>query len=128
MTVPAHDEFVRTLMVFTVFFALAMTQKLDWQIKGSLLFDRLPDSLRQAFNLLNLALCIVFIGLLCWEAFQAAWTSFLEGEYAVGIIRVPLWPAKFALALGSGVLLLQYVTDFILAINHGGKRFLGEPS
>jgi hypothetical protein len=60
-------------------------------------------------------MCILFVGALCWEALLEARESFIEGEYAVGIIRVPLWPAKIGLAIGCGALLLQYFADLIFA-------------
>jgi TRAP-type C4-dicarboxylate transport system permease small subunit len=52
----------------------------------------------------------VFVGLICWGSFEGAahaWNSNeFEGE---GALRVPVWPARFILILGTAVATFSYV-------------------
>jgi hypothetical protein len=41
------------------------------------------------------------------------------------LIRIPLWPARFVLAAGAGLLIIQLIIDFCYDINRaiaGGER------
>jgi TRAP-type C4-dicarboxylate transport system permease small subunit len=53
---------------------------------------------------------IVFFGIICWGSFEGAahaWNSNeFEGE---GALRVPVWPARFILILGTAVATFSYV-------------------
>ena len=52
---------------------------------------------------------IVFFGILCWGSFEGAahaWNSNeFEGE---GALRVPVWPARFVLILGTAIATFNY--------------------
>lgn len=52
---------------------------------------------------------LVFFGLICWgslEGAEHAWSSNeFEGE---GALRVPVWPARFVLVLGTALATLNY--------------------
>lgn len=59
---------------------------------------------------------LVFFGLICWGSFEGAahaWTSNeFEGE---GALRVPVWPARFVLILGTAIAAFNYA---LLLVQH----------
>jgi len=59
---------------------------------------------------------LVFFALVCWGSFEGAahaWTSNeFEGE---GALRVPVWPARFVLILGTGIAAFNYA---LLLVQH----------
>jgi len=59
---------------------------------------------------------IVFFGIICWGSFEGAahaWNSNeFEGE---GALRVPVWPARFVLILGTALATLNYA---LLLVQH----------
>lgn len=78
------------------------------------------QSLFAAFGALA-GLC--FFGVICWGSMDGAahaWTSNeFEGE---GALRVPVWPAKSLLVLGSGLAALSYL---LLLLQYGANAVRG---
>ena len=66
---------------------------------------------------------LVFFAMICWGSFegaQHAWTSNeFEGE---GALRVPVWPARFVLILGTFVAAFSYALNFM---QHLGDTWRG---
>jgi TRAP-type C4-dicarboxylate transport system permease small subunit len=78
---------------------------------------------RSAFAALAALAGLVFFALICWgsvEGAQYAWTSNeFEGE---GALRVPVWPARFVLILGTLVAAFSYTLNFV---QHLGDMWRG---
>jgi len=57
---------------------------------------------------------LAFFGLICWGSFEGAahaWNSNeFEGE---GALRVPVWPARFVLILGTAIATLNYALQLV---------------
>lgn len=105
--VPGAYELIETMMVASIFLALALSQAEGRQIRVELITERL--SLRSRGLLQAMAdLCSLFVyGLIAWYGTQAAWSSTLMGEFSSGIVKFPQWPAKIALALGAVLMVVQ---------------------
>jgi hypothetical protein len=55
--------------------------------------------------------------------------SFQIDESTFGLIRIPLWPARFVLVAGTGLLIIQLIVDFIYDLNRAlvsGERISAE--
>jgi TRAP-type C4-dicarboxylate transport system permease small subunit len=57
---------------------------------------------------------IIFFSLLLWQAYLEAQYSLQIGEATVGLIRFPLWPARFTLVAGTGLMILRLLVDLVL--------------
>jgi TRAP-type C4-dicarboxylate transport system permease small subunit len=79
---------------------------------------------QSAFAALAALAGLVFFALICWgsvEGAQHAWTSNeFEGE---GALRVPVWPARFVLILGTFVAAFSYALNLL---QHLGGMVRGE--
>lgn len=82
---------------------------------------------QSAFAALAALAGLVFFALICWgsvEGASHAWTSNeFEGE---GALRVPVWPARFVLVLGTAIAafsyalnLLQHLADVVRGVGPG---------
>jgi TRAP-type C4-dicarboxylate transport system permease small subunit len=83
----------------------------------------LPLRGRQACEIFGALLGVAFFGLICWGSLDPAayaWTSNeFEGE---GALRVPAWPARFIVTLGTFLAALNYL---LLAVDR--LRTFGRP-
>lgn len=110
--VPGVIELNEVLMVGIVFLGLGMAQKEKSHIRAELFVSRLPPRLRRLFDLLALVFSTCFWAILLTQALPRAWGSYLTGEYREGLIKFPIWPARWALAIGILILCLQLARDF----------------
>lgn len=99
--IPSAYEVTETLMVAAVFLALALSHRENKQIRVELITERLSPSVRRVFGLISELASLLVYALIFWFGWGAAWTSLVIGEYSSGLIKLPLWPAKMALAGGA---------------------------
>jgi TRAP-type C4-dicarboxylate transport system permease small subunit len=85
--------------------------------------QRLPRRIQAVCEIFGMLLGILFFGLVCWGSIEPAsysWTSNeFEGE---GALRVPAWPARFIVVLGTFLAALNYAllaADRIRALARG---------
>ena len=75
----------------------------------------LPPRARGALLALASLLGVAFFGVIVyggWDPLLHAWNS---GEYeGEGALRVPTWPARFIVLLGSGLAALDYALAFFI--------------
>ena len=83
-------------------------------------------------EILGALLGVAFFGLICWGSIEPAlyaWTSSeFEGE---GALRVPAWPARFVVVLGTFLAALNYLllaADRLRALQSGSAPAMPGPS
>ena len=107
-------ELTRSLLVASVFLALALSQQRGRQIRVTLLVERLP-TWGQHLSLRIAALCSLLVYLaIAWYGWLEALDSWQSGEASVGALRFAIWPARFALAIGASLMVLQCFADTLL--------------
>ena len=115
--IPGVIELNEVLMVGIVFLGLGMAQKEKSHIRAELFVSRLPPKLQRLFDIFALILSTCFWVVLLSQALPRAWESYLTGEYREGLIKFPVWPARWALAIGLLIICLQLVRDFYRTIS-----------
>lgn len=93
-------------MVGLVFLPLPFVEYTNEHIKVDLIHDMLPTGARTAFDMLALALSAVFYGLLTWQTWIDAVEKYLIGEKSMGMAALTVWPGRFFLPLGAGLMVL----------------------
>lgn len=72
--------------------------------------SRLPALAQRVLEIIGYLLGIAFFSIVCWGSIDPsihAWTSNeFEGE---GALRVPVWPARFIIVLGTSLAALNYL-------------------
>lgn len=116
--IPATFEFMGAMMVVTVFLAVSYAQHERRHIRVELLVRRLPAFGRKLTDVIQYALATILFGLIARYGWAAAIHAFNVGEYSTGLINFPLWPARFALAIGVTLMTIQCFFDMLGVFSH----------
>jgi len=122
--VPGPRELTESTMVLIVFGALAYAQIRRAHIRVEIAYLAAGPRLKAAMDVLTDLAAIIFFGLICWQGTLEALYSLQIGEATSGLIRFPLWPARFTLALGAALVILRLCLDLIIDI---GRIRTGKP-
>ena len=111
--IPATFEFMGAMMVVTVFLAVSFAQHKRRHIRVEVLVKLLPTSLQKVADVIQFALSAAVFVMIAWFTWPAAIHAFNVGEYAPGLIKFPLWPARFVLAFGATLMTVQCLFDML---------------
>lgn len=111
--VPGPRELTESTMVLIVFGALAYAQIRRAHIRVELIYFQMPPRVRAVMDVITDLAAMAFFGLILSEAISEAQYSLQIGEATVGLIRFPLWPARFTLAAGCALMILQLTLHLI---------------
>jgi TRAP-type C4-dicarboxylate transport system permease small subunit len=103
-------EMVSVSIVMICFLQAGYAVRSGGMINVDFLLVRLPPRIQSYVMALGAVLGVGFFGLVCWGAIDPAihaWTSNeFEGE---GALRVPSWPARFIVVIGTFLAALSYL-------------------
>ena len=125
--IPGTTELVKCYIVATVFLGIAYTMNQQRHIRTTLIVERLPPLWRAWSEVLASLIAMAIFGALCYFAFQEAMSSWDVREFDGVQLRVPVYPARFTVVLGSGLLVIQNLIDILhqldmLRILHERKK------
>lgn len=106
-------EATQTFMVIAVFLGLGAVHIHRSHICVDVGYDMLPKAGKRISELITLLLMLAFFSALASRAWTNALQSWKVGEYSSGIIAFPIYPAKFALAVGCTIAVLCCVVDLL---------------
>jgi TRAP-type C4-dicarboxylate transport system permease small subunit len=108
--VKGTPEIVSSSIVVICFLQAAYAIRSGGMIAVDAVTAHLPRRAQLALEISGFALGAAFFGLVCWGSLDPAlyaWTSNeFEGE---GALRVPAWPARFIVTLGTFLASLNYI-------------------
>ncbi|UOM36577.1 TRAP transporter small permease [Acuticoccus sp. I52.16.1] len=116
-SVPGVLEVTEVTLVAIVYLGLAMAQRRQEHVSLSMVVDRLGGRWQRGAHFIAILVCL---GVTLWfacAAWDAALTAFARGEYRFGLVAVPIWPARFAIAIGLTVLILELLVDLKRILN-----------
>lgn len=74
------------------------------------LTSRLPDSVNRVLNVIAALLGVLFFSVIFYGSVDGALYAWTSNEYeGEGALRVPVWPAKFVIVMGSLLAIINYV-------------------
>lgn len=111
--VPGPRELTESTMVLIVFGALAYAQIRRAHIRVELLYLKMPPRGRAVMDVITDLAAIAFFTLILSEAISEAQYSYQIKEATTGLIRFPLWPARFTLVAGCSLMILQLCLHLI---------------
>jgi TRAP-type C4-dicarboxylate transport system permease small subunit len=112
---PVHGvtEMTESSMVLIVFGALAYAQIRRAHIRVELVYAHAGPRAQAAMDVFADIAGIIFFGLLTWQAIIEGITSWNIREIADGLIQFPLYPARWILVAGAGLLIAQLMVDLV---------------
>jgi TRAP-type C4-dicarboxylate transport system permease small subunit len=111
-------EISQNLMIFIVFLALPHTQAVRMHLRLDFFFRRLSPLSQAGLEIVCCLIGFLVFGIICWQGCDKAWEAWSTSEYMEGISRIPYFPARFGLALGSFLLWFQYSLDLFERIRN----------
>ena len=112
--VPGAYEITEAFMVSGIFLALAAAQMFGHHIRAEVFRPVLPLRVSHALDRVGFLLMFVFFAFVTWYGWLEAADAWRGGEFSSGILRMPVWPPKLALAIGATAMAMQSLADAVL--------------
>ena len=112
-SLPGLIELVELLMIFVVYLGLAHAEHTRAHVRMTIVTSRLPPTWRR--RVLIVSRLVACIGALVFVigTGQRAIDATIAGEYRMGLMNFPIWPARLTITLGFVLLLLEQVLQLI---------------
>lgn len=117
---PGTDAYAGYAMAGAGFLALAHTLKTNEHIRVTLILGKLQGSTRRAIELWSLTVAIFLAGLLSVYAWRLAWQSHSFNDISTSSDATPLWIPQILMGLGTTVLLIALIDEWMLELR--GQR------
>lgn len=97
----------------STFFGLAYTFRHDGHIRVTLLIRLASGRLGKWIELWSVGFCAAAMGYLTYWSFDLVYFSYVFGDISPGLLAVPFWIPRSAMAIGSLILTIALIDDFI---------------
>lgn len=118
--VPGTDAYAGYSMAAAGFLALAHTLKRNEHIRVTLFLGRLKGRARHRLEMWALSAAVVLAGLFAFYSVRLAWVSRALNDISTGNDATPLWIPQLAMALGTVILLIAFIDEWVLELR--GQR------
>lgn len=118
--VPGTDAYAGYAMAAAGFLALAHTLKRNEHIRVTLVLARLQGRARRGMEIWALTAGVLLAALFAVFSVRLAWVSHAIHDISTGNDATPLWIPQLAMALGTVVLLIALVDEWVLELR--GQR------
>ncbi len=98
-----------------ILFAGIYAMSKDAHIKIEIIYNMLPNKIKQIARLLGIVSFVSFMGVLIWQGAWMGQNSLASGETAHGAFRIPLYPLKVLIPLAAVLFFLEGI--YILSKN-----------
>ncbi len=105
--IPGVIEVGEVLMVSTVFLGLAYAETRGAHVNMNLVIRKLPPRIASIATSLGLLLVLFVVGWMVIVTGMRAVEAFEVQEYRFGLVQIPVWPARIALAVGLAAYFLS---------------------
>ena len=99
--------FAETAVVVVVFGSWAWGQRKDTHVSFPIVADKLPYRRSNLVQALGLAFATIVLAPIAYRTVFLAKNSYERGETTIGLVSVPVWPAKVVISVGLIVLWLE---------------------
>ncbi len=118
--VPGTDAYAGYAMAGAGFMALAHTLKKGEHIRVTLIIGRLTGGARKGMEVWALTVGVLLASLFAWYAWRLAWQSHEFHDISTSSDATPLWIPQILMAVGTTVLWLALLDDWVLELR--GRR------
>jgi TRAP-type C4-dicarboxylate transport system permease small subunit len=118
--VPGTDAYAGYAMAAAGFLALAHTLKRNEHIRVTLLLGRLKGRALHGLEMWALSAGVLLAGLFAFYSVRLAWVSHAINDISTSNDATPLWIPQLAMAVGTVVLVIALMDDWVLELR--GQR------
>ncbi len=119
---PGVDAYAGYMMAASGFLALAHTLKRGEHIRVTLLLSALHGGMRRALEIWALFAAALLAALAAVYSCKLAWQSYTFNDVSTGSDATPLWIPQLTMALGTLVLAIAFVDEWLLELR--GRRIV----
>lgn len=123
--VPGTDAYAGYTMAAAGFLALAHTLKRNEHIRVTLVLGKLAGGARRGLELWSLSAAVLLSGLFAWFSVRLVMQSHEFNDISTGSDATPLWIPQLAMALGTLVLFIAFVDEWVLELRGQRLHFGG---
>ena len=110
-------EIVANSIVIIVFLQAGYAIRSRSMLSADFLVSRFPPAAQRAALALGYLLGVVFFAFIIWGGWQLAIDAWVGGEFeGEGALRVPAWPTRFMILIGSALAIINYLVVAILDV------------
>ena len=103
-------EIVSTSIVIIVFLQVGYAIRSRSMLRADFLIIHLPESVQRIFLVIGYLLCATFSLMIITGGWEESILSYIEDEFeGEGALRVPSWPARWIVLIGSALALINYI-------------------
>ena len=103
-------EIVAASIVIVVFLQAGYAIRSRSMLKASFLVEHLPDKVQRTLLAIGYLLGAAFFLMIITGGWEESIASYVDGEYeSEGALRVPSWPARWTVLIGSGIAMMNYL-------------------
>lgn len=102
-------ELESTLLSFIAFLGLAYGLIKGTHVRMTILFDKFPRTFQFIAEMLVCIIGLALFGILTWTGIRQFWDSLIMHETISYAVKVPFWPAKLALPVGTFLMFIQLI-------------------
>ncbi len=118
-------EMVSGAIVIICYLQAAYAVRSGGMISLDALASLMPNRVQALLACIGALLGVFLFGLICWGSLDQSVYAWTAGEFdGEGALRIPAWPARFVLTLGSALTAVCYV---LLALKQFNAFIAGEP-
>jgi TRAP-type C4-dicarboxylate transport system permease small subunit len=110
------DMYAGYFMAGAGFLALAHTLKQGEHIRVTLLLNALSPTMQKWLERFSLFVAVLLSGLLAFYSLKLVVQSFQFNDVSTGNDATPLWLPQIGMALGTLVLLIAFVDEFVMEL------------
>ena len=103
-------EIVSTSIVIIVFLQVGYAIRSRSMLRADFLIIHLPESVQRIFLVIGYLLGAAFFLMIITGGWEESILSYIEDEFeGEGALRVPSWPARWTVLIGSALALINYI-------------------
>ena len=106
-------EIVGLLLVGIVVLGFSYVQGLKNNIIVELITVRLSDAYKSVLDMFGYLLGLIVVSIISRQAIHYFIASLINGETTMGVVEIPLWPAKLILTVGVTTLCIRLLLDVV---------------
>jgi len=115
-------EIVANSIVIIVFLQAGYAIRSRSMLSADFIVNRFPPWVRRVALALGYLLGVAFFVLIIWGGWRLAIDSWVGGEFeGEGALRVPAWPTRFTILLGSALAVVNYLVMAYLDVVRPGE-------
>lgn len=113
MLLRGADDIVAWLCAASAFLALGYSFRHGEHVRVGLLLERLGPRWRRRAEFAALAGALVVVAYILWAAAGFVYESWLFGEVAQGLIRIPIWIPQLSFVIGALVFFIAVLDELV---------------